>query len=224
MRFFAIILFTVLSGCTFICNTVPEMCAVPSPVPTPTPEPEPTPEPTPDPEPPPQAYMPPTLAELAAQGKRVEVRPSREGRKGFGATVRAEWGVEHYCRPETAWPEACAEGRVFGPVAPDGPTREKWEVYTMGGQCAFFSFESDTHMSFDPWIVQDEVNQNHPRNVRVCGQGQFETHASWVVEPYQGHNYIVAGQWAWTTAHGNGRVCAEGKDGVGKVCVNYLEP
>lgn len=162
---------------------------------------------------------------MEADGKRVEVKPNKEGRRGFGATPRAAFGKAWYCTPEVAWPEACAAGRRFGPIAPDGhPKRAEWEAIFLGQPCATFSFESDTHMSYDPWISISGVNQNHPRNVRVCGQGQFETHSSWVKEPYQGHLYIVKGQWSWATAHGNGDVCAEAANGVARKCVKYVEP
>jgi len=166
----------------------------------------------------------PTAAELEADGRRVEIKPVREGRKGMGATARGAFGRAYYCLEEVAWPEACAAGRSFGPVAPDGhPDRPAMESVFMGQACATFSFESDEHMSYDPWIATSGVNQNHPRNVRVCGQGQFETHESWVKEPHQGGWYLVRGQWSWATVHGNGRVCAEAANGVGKFCIRYVE-
>jgi len=191
-------------------------CKFPSPPPPP---------PTPPPVPPtPEEFLPPTAAYLEASGLRVEIKPVREGKKGMGATPRGQFGRAYYCAPEVAWPEACAKGRSFGPVAPDGhPKRVAWEAHFLGQSCATFSFESETHMSYDPWISLQGVNQNHPRNVRVCGQGQFETHPSWRMEPFQGRPYIVAGQWSWATAHGNGRVCAEAADGVGRFCINYVE-
>ena len=142
----------------------------------------------------------------------------------MGATPRGAFGRDYYCLPEVAWPEACAAGRSFGPVAPDGhPKRVAWEAHFLGQPCATFSFQSATHMSYDPWIVLEGVNQNHPRNVRVCGQGQFETDPSWRKESHQGHLYIVEGQWSWATAHGDGRVCAAAADGVGLFCINYEE-
>ena len=165
----------------------------------------------------------PTAVELEARGDRVEIKPIREGRKGMGATARGAFGREYYCLEEVAWPEACAAGRSFGPVAPDGhPDRPAMEAVFMGQACARFSFQSDEHMSFDPWIVtgSPRVNQNHPRNVRVCGQGQFETHPSWTRDA---NGYIQSGQWSWATAHGNGRVCAEAADGVGRFCIKYVE-
>ncbi len=176
------------------------------------------PDPPPPPPPPPEEVLPPTAAYMEASGLRVEIKPVREGKKGMGATPRGQFGRAYYCAPEVAWPEACAAGRSFGPVAPDGhPKREEWEAHFLGQSCPTFSFQSDTHMSYDPWISIRGINQNHPRNVRVCGQGQFESHASWRTEG----RYIVEGQWSWATAHGNGRVCASGKDGVGLFCINY---
>jgi len=197
-----------------------ECIYTPDPEPTPTPKPKPTPTP-----PPPAEFLPPTAAELAAAGKRVEIKPVREGKRGMGATPRGQFGRAYYCQPEVAWPEACEAGRSFGPVAPDGhPKRVAWEAHFMGQRCATFSFESDTHMSYDPWISIKGVNQNHPRNVRVCGQGQFATHYSWIGEIGPGGRpYIIEGQWSWATAHGNGRVCAFARDRVGYFCIKYIE-
>ena len=193
----------------------------PTPTPTPTPGPTPSPTPTPTPTPEPTEWMPPTAAELWESGLRVEVKPVREGRKGMGATPRGQFGRAYYCLPEVAWPEACAAGRSFGPIAPDGhPKRVAWEAHFMGQSCATFSFQSNEHMSWDPWIVLQGVNQNHPRNVRVCGQGQFASHPSWVRDK---DGYLQEGQWSWATAHGNGRVCAAAADGVGLFCINYKE-
>ena len=189
------------------------------------PEPNPAPpEPNPTPAPPEVPGWLPTAAQLAAAGARVEIRPMREGRKGVGATPWAVFGEEHYCRPEVNWPEACAAGRDRGPIAPDGhPHRAAWEAHFLGQPCASFSYESTEHMSFDPWIVQGGVNQNHPRNVEVCGQAQFEPHESWTQAEYHGHLYIIGGQWSWATAHGNGEVCAEAAGGVGRTCKPYEE-
>ena len=184
----------------------------------------PEPPPPPPPPPPPEEFLPPTAAELVADGLRVEIKPVGEGKKGMGVTAKGAFGRGYYCTDEVDWPEACAKGRSFGPVAPDGhPKRVAWEAHFMGQPCATFSFQSDTHMSYDPWISIRGINQNHPRNVRVCGQGQFENHRSWVREVYQDGNYIVAGQWSWATAHGDGLVCAAAKDGVGLFCINYKE-
>jgi hypothetical protein len=65
------------------------------------------------------------------------------------------------------------------------------------------------------------VNQNHPRNVRVCGQGQFENHPSWKRDA-QGK--IYEGQWAKAMAAGNGDVCAEAAGSLFRSCVGYVEP
>lgn len=185
------------------------------------------------PQPPPVTdclFNTPTAEWMIANGYNCSVTPKKEGRKGFGSTPTCNnWpdvnGQPYYCQPGL-WPEACVAGRRGGPPAPDGhPNRPACEAHFFQQPCATFSFQSNEHMSYDPWISIDGVNQNHPRNVRVCGQGQFETHPSWVKEPYGpgGHLYIVKGQWSWATAHGNGKVCAEAKDGVAKKCVNYVE-
>jgi hypothetical protein len=163
---------------------------------------------------------------MEANGYRCDVEPKREGRKGFGATPKCRnWpkvnGENYYCQPGL-WPEACAEGRRGGPVAPDGhPRRVACEKQFLQLDCPYFTYTSSEHMSFDPWVTINSVNQNHPRNVRVCGQGQFETHESW---DKCGTRWICAGQWSWATAHGNGSVCAAAKDGVAKRCVPYREP
>jgi hypothetical protein len=166
----------------------------------------------------------PTARTLEGQGVRVEIRPKQEGKRGFGATPLASFGKEYYCQPGL-WPEACADGRTFGPVAPDGhPDRVACEKQFLELPCANFTNESRGHMSFDPFIVINGVNQNHPRNVDVCGQARLQDDPSWRKEPYQGQMYIVEGQWSWATAHGNGRVCAEAKDGAGRHCVSFTEP
>jgi hypothetical protein len=97
------------------------------------------------------------------------------------------------------------------------------EAHFLGLDCPYFTFDSDQHMSYDPWFVQDGENQNHSRNVRVCGQEWKVDHESWVKEEHEGHLYIVAGQWSIASAHGNGKVCAEAKDSVFKTCINYQE-
>ena len=167
---------------------------------------------------------------MAANDYDCEIAPKKEGRRNFGATPKCKrWpdfpdGTLYYCQPGL-WPERCAEGRRDGPVAPDGhPGRVACEKQFLQLRCPYFSFSSDEHMSYDPWYVINGENQNHPRNVRVCGQGQFESHESWRREPYQGRNYIVAGQWSIASAHGNGNVCAEAANGVAKKCVRFVEP
>jgi hypothetical protein len=132
-------------------------------------------------------------------------------------------GEPYYCQ-EGLWPEACAAGRRGGPPAPDGhPNRVACEKQFLELDCPYMSFESEQHMSYDPWVSINGVNQNHPRNVlHGCGR-QFEDHPSWVKEPYGGKQYIVAGQFYWATAHGNGKVCAEAKDGAAKKCIVYVE-
>jgi hypothetical protein len=162
---------------------------------------------------------------MADNGYRCDVKVQREGRKGISAGVTCNnWpkvnGENYYCQPGL-WPEACAANRRGGPVAPPGhPLRGACENQFYEQWCARFSYSSTTHMSFDPWIVLDSENQNHPRNVRECGQGQFETHPSWLKDD---RGYIKEGQWAWATAHGDGRVCAEDKNAHFRGCINYKE-
>jgi hypothetical protein len=193
----------------------------PNPEPTPTPTPEPTPTPTPTPTPPPE-WKPPTAAQLAAAGKKVEIRPYNIAGKQIRVTPLAAFGLEYYCRAEVQWAEACNAGRWFGPVAPEGHAkRVEWENHFLGQMCATFSYESVGHMSFDPYIVRNEVNQNHPENIRHCGQTKFGGDPSWERDP---QGYIKAGQWSWATAHGDGKICASAANGVGRYCIDYIEP
>lgn len=183
-------------------------------------------------EPPPDnKWSTPTAAQMQELGLRVQIRPKREGRRGIGVTPVAEFGKyevdgkPYYCQPGL-WPEACAEGRLMGPPAPDGhPDRIATEQIFYEQPCATVSVEpaAGGHMSLDPWIVQGGVNQNHPRNVEACGQARFQDDPSWVKEPYQGRLYIVEGQLSWATWHGTGQVCAEAKGGVGKHCISVEE-
>lgn len=171
-------------------------------------------------------FKTPTASWMAANDQTCKVNVHREGRKGISAGVTcSRWpdladGTLYYCQ-EGLWPERCAQGRRDGPVAPPGhPKRGACENQFYEQKCARFSYTSSTHMSFDPWIVLDSQNQNHPRNVRECGQGQFESHESWKKD---NQGYIKEGQWAWATAHGDGLVCAEDKNAHFKGCINYVE-
>ena len=168
----------------------------------------------------------PTAAWMEANDYECTTKVQREGRKGISAgVVCTRWpdladGTLYYCQ-DGLWPARCAEGRRDGPVAPPGhPKRAACENVFWQQQCARFTYSSSTHMSFDPWIVLNSENQNHPRNVRICGQGQFETHESWKKDD---QGYIKEGQWGWATAHGDGFVCAEAKGGKAKGCISYVE-
>lgn len=167
--------------------------------------PEPTPTPSPTPPPPPGGgecpFLTPTAADLSAAGVRVEIRPQLEGRFNVSATPMAYFGVEYYCQPGL-WPEACAEGRTFGPVAPDGhPYREACEAVFLEAPCPTFRMSRCTGtpnqcpITFDPYYVIGGVNQNHPRNAR-CDQ------STWV-PPLGGK---TQGQWWIASAHGKGYV------------------
>lgn len=182
----------------------------PAPDPTPTPTPTPPPDP-PDPDPPvpplppvdPCPFGTPTAREMAARGKRVEIRPDLEG-YNVTATPQANFGIEYYCQPGL-WPEACRGNRTFGPVAPDGhPKRMACEAQFMEAPCPYFKTKPSPGyglMTFDPYFVIDRVNQNHPNN-KTCGEDD------WVKVP-NGHNLgIVAGSWWLASAHGRGYVIA----------------
>ena len=149
----------------------------------------------------------------------MEIRPEFNG-KHVTFDPFACFGTEYYCLPEVGWPEACNAGRSCGPVAPEGhPKRVQWEQAFMEQPCAFFSYESSSHMSFDTFYMIGGVNQNHPRNVEICGQEQFGDDPSWV----KVDGFLQAGQWAQASVHGDGRVCAEARDGAGRHCVRYEE-
>jgi hypothetical protein len=158
---------------------------------------------------------------MIEDGLWAEVVPKREGRKALGATAKGRFGRDYYCQPGL-WPEACAGGRREGPVAPDGhPARVACEKQFLELDGPLFTLEGDggSHMSMDPWIVLDDVNQNHPRNVRNGTGKQFEDHPSWRKEEHGGRLYIVEGQVWWATFHGKGKVCASAKDATGRKCL-----
>jgi hypothetical protein len=151
-----------------------------------------------------------------------------QGRRIWRATPRGAFGREYYCRDDVDWPEACAAGRSFGPVAPEGhPKRLDWEAAYMGIQCPYWSAESSAHISFDPFFVSGNppVNQNHPDNVAICGQAADHADPSWVKDP---NGYVQAGIWTIATFHCTPgvacAVCASGKDGVGRTCHAFTEP
>lgn len=208
-----------------------------------TPEPPPPPPPPPDPcdgvtcecgtctdgvcpecpPPPPEEFKPPTFAELEAQGVKTEIKIARRGRKGLHFTPKACFGKDYYCDPRVGWPEACADGKRCGPVAGDGhPKRVQWEQHVIGQKCVTVSVPK-YDMSIDPWISLNGVNQNHPQNVEICEQPQFEDGPSVKKYEMNNHLYIYESQLTWATFHGDGEVCAEGKDGVARTCFNYVE-
>lgn len=111
----------------------------------------------------------PTARELVTAGKRVEIKPRKEGKK-VGVTPLGEFGWEYYCA--IGWTDACAKKRTFGPVAPDGDTRRiACEQHFLGAPCPTLQMGkclgdgNQCPITFDPFFVIDGVNQNHPRNV-----------------------------------------------------------
>lgn len=167
----------------------------------------------PDPPPPGECTLgTPTATELFAQGRRVEIQPKKEGRASVSATPTAAFGREYYCTAEMNWPEACAAGRNFGPVAPDGhPERLACERQFLQQNCPTFVMAECVGtgnwcpITFDPWYVIGGVNQNHPRNVEAGCNG-----ADWVRDEGGG---IVQGMFWLATAHGKGYIqaCNKGK-------------
>lgn len=166
-----------------------------------------------EPSPPPVAcpLNTPTASWLKAQGARVEVRPEIHGAT-VSATPLAAFGNDYYCQPEVNWPEACAEGRTFGPVAPEGhPNRLECEQQFLEQCGPVFSMAVCTGtpdqcpVTFDPFYVIGGVNQNHPSNVAAGCGGQFTDHESWVVVP--GNGVVEGAMWA-SIAHGKGHIKA----------------
>jgi hypothetical protein len=195
-----------------------EVCA-PTPEPTPTPEPPPVDPPPVDPppvdppvDPPPVATCPwptPTARQALADGKAPTFNVQREGRKQITATPIATFGKEYYCA--IGWTEACNEGKVRGPVGPDGPDRLPCEKVFMEANCPTFSMARCTGVgnqcpiTFDPYFVIDGVNQNHPENVAAGCNGD-----DWVKVDGQ----VVKGMFWRATAHGKGTVQACNGDGT----------
>ena len=181
------------------------------------PEAPPDPGPGPGPEPPPgecKLETPP-----AHQVPNATIRVKREGRFNIGATPFGRFGKDYYCSAEMNWPEACAEGKIQGPVAPDGhPQRVACEQVFLGACGPTFSMATCTGtgaqcpLTFDPFFVVDGVNQNHPRNVEAGCGGKFTDDPSWVKQG--GH--IVEGNFWLASAHGKGYVKA--CDSTGTAC------
>ena len=129
----------------------------------------------------------------------------------IGATPFANFGQAYYCTPEADWPEACAAGRRAGPVTREGhPQRLACEQQFLEAPCPTFSMDRCTGVgvecpiTFDPFLIIDGVNQNHPSNVRAgCSE-------DYVKDP-DGHP--LWGEWWWATAHGKGYVRACNFDG-----------
>jgi hypothetical protein len=172
---------------------------------------------------PPQVACPlntPTASWLKAQGIRVEVRPEIHGAT-VGATPLAEFGTAYYCQESVAWPEACAAGRTFGPVAPDGhPKRLECEQAFLEECGPVMSMSSCTGTSgecpvtFDPFYYINGQNQNHPSNVAAGCGGQFTDHDSWV----KVDGGVVSGAMWASIAHGKGYIKA--CNGPGTVCTS----
>lgn len=154
----------------------------------------------------------PTARSMFAQGKRVQVRPDMHG-ANISATPQAQFGQEYYCTQEMNWPEACAAGRVFGPVAPDGhPQRMACEAQFLEQPCPTFQMAEckgtpqQCPVSFDPYYVINGVNQNHPNNVAAGCNGD-----DWVTQPGGG---VLRGMFWTASAHGRGTIRACSKDEV----------
>jgi hypothetical protein len=147
---------------------------------------------------------------MRAMGLMAEVRPERHGANvsatPFGAFGRIIVnGQSYYCLPEIGWPEACAAGRLNGPVAPEGhPQRLACEQKFLGGCGPKFSeaecLTNDCPITFDPFYVINGVNQNHPANVIAGCNGADWQKTSW--------GAVYKGSFWMATAHGKGTIKA----------------
>jgi hypothetical protein len=183
-------------------------------------------EPGPEPEPPPPpdcaTLGTPTAREAKAQGKDptinvqrtvagpLEIEDEIRASKWISGTPVATFGKDYYCA--IGWAEACNEGETRGPVASEGvPTRLAREACFLEAPCPMFSMDHCTGtggqcpITWDPYIVIDGVNQNHPENVRAgCRE------STWIRDPGDG---IVRGEWWKASAHGKGYLKACNFDG-----------
>lgn len=165
----------------------------------------------------------PTAREAAVQGKHPTIRVQRttagytvkgqepQAGKWISGTPVANFGKSYYCQPGMNWPEACASPPTPGPVAREGdPQRPPCEAAFLEAPCPVFSQERCTGtgeqcpITWDPYLVIDGVNQNHPDNVKAgCRE------STWVRE----NGRIVKGEWWKATAHGKGFLRACNFDG-----------
>ena len=204
------------SPCKHNPTSDPNHCELAPDCPTePIPEP---PEPTPEP--------PPSTGECklgtlpATQVAQATIKVQKSGAKNVSGTPFGRFGKEYYCSAEMNWPEACASGKIQGPVAPDGhPQRLACEKVFLGQNCPTFSMAQCTGtgaqcpITFDPFYVQGGVNQNHPANVAAGCGGQFTDDPSWVKDN-DGH--IISGQFWMSMPSGKGYIKA--CDSTGTVC------
>jgi hypothetical protein len=89
----------------------------------------------PEPPDPPDPGTCPLGTPHASRVPRAQVKLAGYGR-GFQATPFGCFGRDYYCSEAMNWPEACADARSCGPVAPDGhPQREVCEQAFLGTEC-----------------------------------------------------------------------------------------
>ena len=127
--------------------------------------------------------------------------------KWISGTPIASFGVA-YCQA-AGW----TDGRSRCAVAIDGhPERLACEAHFLEAPCPTFSAERCTGtgyqcpITWDPYIVIDGVNQNHPENVRAgCRESTF------ITDP--GSGQVISGEWWKASAHGKGFLKACNADG-----------
>ena len=145
-------------------------------------------------------YETPSARQLQAEGKNPSINVHRQGAMAVSGTPVANFGAAYYCA--IGWAEACAEGKVRGPVAPDGdPNRLACEGQFLEAPCPTFSMAECTGtgaqcpITFDPYICLPGgdpkcVNQNHPSNVAAgCRE------STWIRDAGK----VVKGEFWWAT-------------------------
>lgn len=126
--------------------------------------------------------------------------------KWISGTPIASFGVA-YCR-NAGW----TDGRSRCAVAIDGhPERLPCEAHFLEAPCPTFSADRCTGtgdqcpITYDPFIVIDGLNQNHPENVRAgCRESTFVTDPA---------GQVISGEWWKASAHGKGFLKACNADG-----------
>jgi hypothetical protein len=173
-------------------------------------------EPPPPPPPTTCTLNTPTARAAAAAGmnptinvQRTNAGPLSEPLAGkwISGTPLAAFGVA-YCR-NAGW----TDGRSRCAVAIDGhPERLPCEKRFLEAPCPTFSADRCTGtgyecpITYDPFIVIDGKNQNHPENVRAgCRESTFV--------PNPEGSGVLAGEWWKASAHGKGFLKACNADG-----------
>jgi hypothetical protein len=124
------------------------------------------PPPPPPPPPPPAGCTLGTPPATEVPGATFNVKA--HGR-GLTTTPLGRFGKAYYCTPEADWPEACADGRDFGPVAREGhPQRRACEIAFVGSQCPRWKGECTGTGNQCPITFDTLIGDNpHPMNANA---------------------------------------------------------